>query len=161
MSITFTFPRRTYIHGIPRMNFYERDVTREVVHLHELHDEHLGFKRLYTDKDELLVLVTTGYGSPWSADSCGCPTQVIRNHLLMDACIVKFFYDTYIAPLVAEPRKCRYGLVCSCSVDEAPMRQFLDDYLKTLGFEEEHTHTHNACILEACGTSKLQARSFA
>lgn len=138
VTATFTFPRRAFIHGIPRMNFYAPDVTREDVPVREFHDKDLGFKRLYTDNDELLVLLAAGYGSPWSAESCGCPTKVIRNHLLMDAHIVKFFYDTYIAPLAAEPRKCRCGMVCSCTVDEAPMRQFLVDYFKSLGFEEKH-----------------------
>ena len=139
ISTTFTFPRRDYIRGIPRMDFYAPDVIREDVHVREFHDSFSGVKRLYTDKGELLVLLATGYGSPWSAKSCGCPTKDIRNHLLMDARIVKFFYDTYIAPLAAEPRKCKCGMVCSCGVDEAPMRQFLNDYFKMLGFEEEHT----------------------
>ena len=131
MSTTVTFPHKPYISGIQRIDFGEPGLTLEEVPVHEEYNETLGFSRLYTDKGELLVLISSGFGSSWSAD-CYAKKDLTR-HLLMDARIVRFFYDTYIKPLVGKQRPCHgCGLVCSCRVDEAPMQQFLEE----LGFPD-------------------------
>ena len=45
----------------------------------------------------------------------------------MDARVVRFFYNTYIAPLVENPRTCMCAeLTCTCRMDEKPMKEFLD-----------------------------------
>ena len=118
--MSMIFPRSESISGIPRMNYFRNGVTLEKVAVHEVYNENLGFSRLYTDKNELLVLVTNGYGAPWSTLS-NSPIN-----LLMDARIVQFFYDTYIARLFDEQRSCwMCGIICECKVDEAPMQTFL------------------------------------
>lgn len=60
--------------------------------LKEVYDEKLGFSKFYTSKDELVILVSPGYGGGWSS-------WAGRKHserILMDASIIRFFYDNYV-----------------------------------------------------------------
>jgi hypothetical protein len=130
MSTTFVFPRLPYLFGIPRINYDAQNLTLEKVPVQEVYNEKLGFSRLYTDKEELLVLVSGGYGSAWSSDLI--TNKDLASRLLMDSRIVRFFYDTYIAPLIGKQRTCRCGMICVCEVDEEPMKEFLEQ----LGFKD-------------------------
>ena len=92
---------------------YEGGVKLEKSNTHEVYDEKLGVSRLYTDKNELLILIASGYSSTWSANPI---------NLLMDARVIWFFYDTYIIPCECG---CN-GFVRNRKVDEAPMQTFLE-----------------------------------
>jgi hypothetical protein len=64
------------------------------VSVEEVYDEAFGFSRLYTKDGDLLVLITADYGLGWSTFSPGH-----SNQLLMDARIIRFFYNTYLQNL--------------------------------------------------------------
>jgi hypothetical protein len=59
--------------------------------LHEVYDEKLGFSRLYTNDDKLVVLVSDDYGTGWCTENPKYGKQ-----LLMDARIIRFYWDTYL-----------------------------------------------------------------
>ena len=117
------FPRITYCNSIARYDYFTPGLILDKVPVHEVYNERLGFSRLYNDKEELLVLVCR-WGGQWSVET----KETVARHLLMDARIVKFFYDTYIVPLIEKPRSCGCGgnLTCRCYPDEAPMKKFLE-----------------------------------
>jgi hypothetical protein len=121
--------------GTERIDFSAPGVVFEEQKVREVFSERLGFSRLYTEDDRLLILITNGYGASWSVDPFPVNKKDIDigRHLLMDARIVGFFYETYITPLMDKPRACKgCGYVCSCSVPEEPMR----DFLEGLGFSD-------------------------
>ena len=58
----------------------------------EVFDEELGFSKYYTKNGNLMVLLSTDYGSGWST-SCYDAKESVQ--LLMDSRIIRFFLDTY------------------------------------------------------------------
>ena len=129
-TITFSrfqyFPSSTTYANIARIDYGAPDIVLEEVGVHEVYNESLGFSRLYTDKGDLLVLVSVGYGSGWSTDPY--MHKNVSRRLLMDSRIVRFFYDTYIAPLIGKPRSCGCcSLLCQCRPDKAPMEKLLKE----------------------------------
>ena len=98
-------------------------INGENVAVHEEYSEALGFSRLYTADGRLLVLVTNSYGAGWSTNA-----GISADNLLMDARIVRFFYETYVSPRLVklDSREVRFW-----KLDEAPMKAFLEQ----LGFE--------------------------
>ena len=100
------------------VKLYEGGMKLVKDNLREVYDEELGFSRLYTEKGELLILITSARGcSWWNAN----PNSPMIN-LMMDARIVWFFYETYIIPCECG---CN-GFVRNWKVDEAPMKAFLE-----------------------------------
>jgi len=140
--------------SVGRIDYGKPGLNLEEVPVQELQSEKLGFCRLYSNRGELLVLVTNGYGSAWSASL----SPKIAPHLLMDARVVAFFYQNYIVPLQTEQRKCKCrGFLCGCSLDEAPMRTFLE----SLGFEDIYLGgLNNLSIKFIPGDKKFQVREY-
>jgi hypothetical protein len=134
-SETFVFPRLKAFEAftnIGRVDFCEPHLSLKEKKVHEVFDDKLGFSRLYTEDGELLILVAGYYGAPWSLWN----KKPISQQLRMDARIVKFFYNTYIAPLIGKKRSCSgCGFLCSCRVPEEPMQAFL----ATVGLEDVDT----------------------
>lgn len=133
VTTKFFFPRAPFISGIPRMDYGDPSLVMEEVPVHEVYDEALGFSRLYTEKGELLVLISGGCGTTWTANQFN--GKDVRRRMLMDARIVRFYYDTYLAPLMGDSRPYgERGRATLRSMDVAPMQQFLED----LGFADIH-----------------------
>ena len=87
-SINFQTVRHLFPFSFIIMSFFQINGQR----VHEVYDEKLGFSRLYTDADDLLVLIAPNYGAGWSTWTGGDDSE----KLLTDSRIIRFYHDTYL-----------------------------------------------------------------
>ena len=78
--------------------------------VYEVYDEQLGFPRLYTDDNKLVVILSDDYGTSWCTES-----QKYGKQLLMDARIIRFYWESYL----------KEGGIPVRGADITPLKEFL------------------------------------
>jgi hypothetical protein len=95
----------------------------------EVYDNELGFSRLYTDNDMLVVLIADDYGTGWCTENTKYGKQ-----LLMDSRIIRFYWDTYL----------KDEGIPATDADTTPLKEFL----ASLGIQGVCVDEHNLPLID-------------